>query len=191
MKKILDANFLIYSLLEDHPASKVCEKLILSCENKFDWITSPITLIETFYVLIKIYGQKIEDVYNKIKAIVKLPLGIVSLDQLLVISALDKRIRHQIDINDAILLQIGIEIGIPIIATDDKRLAKAVEDYGIVCENPITKEIRQEMAEWERINLPEKGIARIYKGVHKWLEDKDKSIADEFKSLTKGLTRML
>ncbi len=104
---------------------------------------------------------------------------------------MDKRIRHQIDINDAILLQIGIEIGIPIIATDDKRLAKAVEDYGIVCENPITKEIRQEMAEWERINLPEKGIVRIYKGVHKWLEEKDKSIADEFKSLTKGLTRML
>lgn len=191
LKKILDSNILIYSLLEDHPASDVCEAVILSCENKFEWVTSPITFIETYYVLINVYGQEASQILQKIRKISKTPIIIITLDKNLVLSSLEKALIHQIDTNDSILLQIGIDLGISIIATDDKKLIETCNNYGIICENPITEDIREEMRIWEQKNLPEKGIRRIYFDIYKWLYKKNAKLADEFKVKTKNFTRLI
>ena len=191
IEKILDSNILIYSILEDHPASDVSEKLLLSCENKFTWTTSPITFLETFHVLIKIYGQDKSKTLHKIKEAMKSPLDIKPLNMQLIFSSLEKSIKHLIDTNDAILLQIAIDFGIPIIATDDKKLINACESYGIICENPINDNIRKHMSEWELKNLPKKGITRIYSNVYNWLQQIDKKIANKFKSETNSFTTTL
>jgi len=191
LKKILDSNILIYSLLENHPASDVCEAVILSCENKFEWVTSPITFIETYYVLINVYGQEASQILQKIRKISKTPIIIITLDKNLVLSSLEKALIHQIDTNDSILLQIGIDLGISIIATDDKKLIETCNNYGIICENPITEDIREEMRIWEQKNLPEKGIRRIYFDIYKWLYKKNAKLADEFKVKTKNFTRLI
>lgn len=191
LKKILDSNILIYSLFEDHPAAQVCEEYILSCENKFEWVTSPITFYETFYVLVKFYGLESSQVFKKIKETMKLPIDIKPLDKSLIITSLGKIIKHQIDTNDSILLQIGINYGISILATDDKKLIKACEDYGIICENPITEDIRKKIVDWEEKNLPKKGVGRIYSRIYNWIAQRDKELADEFQFETKEFTRIL
>ena len=149
IQKILDSNILIYSILEGHPASNACEQLILSGEDKFFWTTSPITFYETFHVLVKIYNQPAIKVLEKIDQIMKLPINIISLNSQLTFSSLEKCMRHSIDTNDSLLLEIAIHQGISIIATDDKKLIDICKQYGIICENPITEEIRKKMSEWE------------------------------------------
>jgi len=49
--KLLDTNLLVYALLEEHPASGVCREFITASP---DWLTSPVTLLEAFYVLISL-----------------------------------------------------------------------------------------------------------------------------------------
>lgn len=191
LSKILDSNILIYSLLDGHPASKACEELILSSEDKFEWVTSPITFIETFHVLVKIYGQDPIAILQKIEQTLKLPLIIIPLDEKLAVISLKNAVKHQLDVNDSILLQIGFDYGISIIATDDKKLIKASHLSGLTCDNPITEEIRKEMAEWERKNLPEKGFSRLYSKVHQWILSKNKDLANQFKSETKSFTRQV
>jgi len=191
LKKILDSNILIYSLLEEHPASKVCEALILSYKDKFEWITSPITFIETYYVLLNIYEQESSQILQKIQQILKTSINVKDLDKNLVLLSLEKALNHQIDTNDSILLQIGIDFGISIIATDDKKLIEVCKNYGIICENPITEDIRNEMTIWEQKNLPEKGLRRIYFNIHKWLLKNNNKIADEFKLKTKDFTHLI
>ena len=189
--KILDSNILIYSLLRDHPASTVCEKLILSSEDKFEWITSPITFFEAFHVLVRIYGQIASQVIRKLKQSLELPLRIISLDDNLAVSALENIIKYEIDMNDSVLMQIGINKGISIIATDDKKLIKVSGEFGLICENPITREIRKEMTDWEEKNLPEKGLTRIYSNVYQWLHFKNQKLAEAFKSETKKFTHQI
>jgi predicted nucleic acid-binding protein len=191
VKKILDSNILIYSLLEGHPASEPCERLIRSSENKFTWLTSPVTFYETFHVLVRIYGQEPSQVLKKIQEAIELPIEIKPLDIQITSMSLEKSIEHSIEINDSILLVIGIIWGIPIIATDDTRLIKACEQYGIICENPITEPIRETMREWERKNLPEKGLGRIYLKVYEWINKKNGELAEEFKQDTGDFKRSL
>lgn len=177
--------------MEGHPASESCEQMILSSENKFNWVTSPITFYETYHVLIRIYGQEPSNVLIKINEAMELPIDLKSIDPHMISSSIEKSIQHLIDINDAVLLIIAINFGIPIIATDDNRLITACKNYGIICENPITDSIREEMEDWERKNLPEKGLGRIYLKIHDWLSQKDMKIAEEFKMDTKGFKRSL
>jgi len=191
IQKILDSNILIYSILEGHPASTACEQLILSSEGKFIWATSPITFYETFHVLVKIYNQPTIKVISKIDEIMKLPINIISLNSQLTISSLEKCVKHSIDTNDSLLLEIAIRQGIPIIATDDKKLINVCNEYGIICENPITEEIRKNMSEWEKENLPEKGLGRIYFKVYDWISKKDEKIAKLFKTETNEFSRSL
>ena len=191
LKKILDSNILIYSILEGHPASEACEQLIISGEGKFNWVTSPITYYETFHILIRVYGMEPSQVLNKIKEVMDLPFDIQPLDSRIIITSLEKSIFHSIDMNDSVLLMMGINLGIPIIATDDRKLIKACENYGITCENPITETLRDEMRAWESKNLPEKGIGRIYYRVYDWLIQKDMNLAEIFKNDTRNFTKLL
>ena len=48
----LDAMLIVYSLLEDHPASAVCESFIREHAN---WHTTTLTLLEAISILTKVY----------------------------------------------------------------------------------------------------------------------------------------
>ena len=55
MEKLIDANLLIYALIEDHPASSVCEAFIRR-ENRYRKLYNDVDSVEVFYVLWRIYG---------------------------------------------------------------------------------------------------------------------------------------
>ena len=55
MKKLIDANLLIYALIEDHPASSVCEAFIRR-EIRYRKLHNDVDSIEVFHVLWRIYG---------------------------------------------------------------------------------------------------------------------------------------
>jgi len=47
------------------------------------------------------------------------------------------------------------------------------------------------MEDWERKNLSEKGLGRVYLKIYDWLSQKDMEIAEEFKRDTKGFKHSL
>ena len=54
MKKLIDANLLIYALIEDHLASSVCEAFIRR-ENRYRKLYNDVDSVEVFHVLWRIY----------------------------------------------------------------------------------------------------------------------------------------
>jgi len=55
MEKLIDSNLLIYTLIEDHPASSVCEAFI-GRKNRYRKLYNDVDSVEVFHVLWRIYG---------------------------------------------------------------------------------------------------------------------------------------
>jgi hypothetical protein len=53
LERGLDATLLVYSLLENHPASAICEQFI---RTHTGWFTTILTLLEVKAILTKVYG---------------------------------------------------------------------------------------------------------------------------------------
>ena len=177
----LDTMFLVYSSLQEHPASAICEQFILSREG---WVSTPLLLVEFYSVLTRNYGVDRQSARQKTMEIVGKPIEILSLEEHTVTAAIRLASEHNLDTNDAILLQTCLNSDINIIATDDRRFARACDDWGISVENPITPTVRQQMADWEEANLPPRGLPRLLLPIHRWLEARDPNIAEVFYEAT-------
>lgn len=184
---MLDSNLLIYSILADHPASSVCQKFIEANESL---VASSITLIELFFVTTRIYGIEPVTVLAKINELFASPLIIMAADTDTVAAALALCAEHEIDTNDAIQVQMCLDLGIPLLATDDRRLIDLCKKLEIKTKNPITVELKQAMRVWEEANLPQKGLPRILHQIHGWIEAHNHALADDFRNITQNLTRM-
>ena len=158
IKKIIDSNIIIYSLLKGHPASDRCEELIREGFLKIVWVTSPVTFFEIFSVMKKGYGIDGKEVLSRLKTLLETPLYIPPLTKEYMESTLTESEETGIDINDAVLVEIAKREGISTIITDDEKLKEICKEIGITVESPIDDIIRNEISEWEKENLPEKGI---------------------------------
>jgi predicted nucleic acid-binding protein len=184
---MLDSNLLIYSILADHPASTVCQEFIEASESL---VASSITLIELFFVTTQIYGIGPARVLTKINELFASPLIIIAADADTVAAALALCAEHKIDTNDAVQIQMCLDLGIPALATDDGRLIKLCKKLEIETKNPITDELKQTMRIWEEAKLPQKGLPRILHQIHEWIAVHDLALADDFRNATRNLTRM-
>lgn len=184
---MLDTNLLVYSILADHPASSTCQTFI---EAGGEMIVSSITPVEMFFVLTKIYGIAPEIGLAKIDDLLLSPLSVINTDVSLISTALTLCSQYRIDTNDAIQVQMCLDLGIPALATDDRKLAKLCRDMEIEIKNPITPELRQTMHSWEKANLPPKGLPRILYQIYEWLKLRDRALGDEFRDATRNLTRL-
>ena len=87
------------------------------------------------------------------------------------------------------------------IGCDDSKLAQACSQVGITPETPIDVPLRQQMATWEAVNLPAKGLPRVLRQIHqvlggkvgvsegkgdKWLNQTHPQTAHHFWSQTGG-----
>jgi hypothetical protein len=72
------------------------------------------------------------------------------------------------------------------LATDDTQLARACQQVRISPETPIDATLREKMAQWERMHLPAKGLSRILRQVHNWLNLTHPEAAQEFWARTSG-----
>jgi predicted nucleic acid-binding protein len=184
---MLDSNLLIYSILADHPASPVCQEFIETGESL---IASSITLIELFFVTTRIYGIEPALVLAKINALLASPLTIIAVDVDTVATALALCTEYKIDTNDAVQVQMCLDLDIPALATDDGKLIALCNRLKIETKNPITVELKQAMRIWEEANLPQKGLPRILHQIYEWIAAHDHALSDDFRNVTRNLTSM-
>src|SRR5579871_4641308 len=177
----IDTMLLIYSLLEGHPASDVCEQFLRS---RTGWFTTVLTLLEVRAVLTKVYGVESTRASDKIGQLAHGPMIVFGLDITGTVATLHLADSLRIDLSDAALIYAAQAHGISRLATDDAGLARACVSLGIIVDNPIDSGLRTHIAEWERANLPPKGLVRILSQVHVWLMRHHPEAAEDFWSQT-------
>ena len=179
----LDAMLIVYSLLNGHPASLVCEQFIRSHTG---WFTTTFTLFESRAILTKVYGVDATLASQKIAQFASGPIDILAVDLATALAAMNTADAMSIDLTDAVLLQTAEAQGASWLATDDSKLMQACRQVGITPESPIDATVRQQMALWETANVPAKGLPRVLYQLHQWLNQTHPQAAEDFWSQTGG-----
>ena len=179
----LDAMLIVYSLLDDHPASAACESFIRAHTN---WFTTTLTLFEAKAVLTKVYAVDANLTSQQLSQFSAGPIEIIEVDLPITLAAMQIADTLEIDITDAVLVQVTRARNANILATDDRKLMQACHQVDIVVENPIDISLRRQMANWEAKNLPQKGLPRILGRIHQWLCKNHQQAAEDFWSQTGG-----
>ena len=142
----LDANLLVYSLLEGHPASAAGEQFIRS-------------RLEAKTVLVKVYHVPPPLATRKLRQVAAGPLAVAPIDRVVVEVAMHTA-AAEVDLFDAVLLESCRQLGVRRLASDDRKLALACRKAGMQAENPMDRRLRGQMATWEAAHLPSKGLPR-------------------------------
>ena len=179
----LDAMLIVYSLLDDHPASAVCESFI---RDHTSWLTTTLTLLEAKAILTKVYAVDVNLVSQQLSQFSAGPIEIVEVDLPITLAAMQSADTLEIDITDAVLVQTTLARNANILATDDRKLIQACHQVDIAVENPIDSSLRRQMASWEAENLPQKGLPRILRRIHLWLHQNHQQVAEDFWAQTGG-----
>jgi predicted nucleic acid-binding protein len=181
LERGLDTMLIVYSLLQGHPASTPCEQFI---RGHTGWFTSSLTLLEAKAVLTKVYGVAPPLVSQKLTQFAAGPLVVAAVDAGSVVAALNLADSLGIDHTDAVLLHLTCQHGARWLATDDQRLAQACAGLGISAPSPLDAPLRQQVAAWEASNLPSKGLPRVLRQIHAWLNRAHAQAAQDFWSAT-------
>ncbi|MBN1887864.1 MAG: PIN domain-containing protein [Thermoflexales bacterium] len=155
---IVDSNLIIYSVLDEHPAAPACRAYIARQEKITLTLLTP---IESYFVLTRIYGVAETQAANTVERLLRTPIELVQANEADIVAALQICAAENLDINDALQLHLCQRLGIAHLATDDKRLGNLSRAVGLTVDNPIDETLRQRMADWERIHLPQKGMPRL------------------------------
>jgi predicted nucleic acid-binding protein len=179
----LDAMLIVYSLLDGHPAASACEDLIRSRD---DWFTPSIALFEAKAVLTKIYAVDAASATRKLAVFADGPVVVVPVDGALARNAMHQADLLNIDLTDALLLEIAVAHGATSVATEDRKFARACNEVGIAAISALDADLRRQVTEWENARIPAKGLARILFHVHGWLVRNHTEAAEDFWSHTRG-----
>ena len=147
----LDAMLIVYSLLDDHPASAACESFIRDHTN---WFTTALTLFEARAILTKVYAVDTNLTSQQLSQFSAGPIEIIEVDLSITLAGMQIADTLEIDITDAVLVQATRTRNANILATDDHKLIQACHQVDIAVENPIDVSLRRQMASWEAENLP-------------------------------------
>lgn len=140
--RILDADILSYALLENHIASPYTRPLVeRGLKSEIPLYITPVTLLETYNVLYWFYKIRPRETVARKIFIVAEGLNIVQTSKRGFKIALDENI----PLGDALLIATALERKIPVIVTNDKHIRRVAEKYGLIVENPIPKEIREQL----------------------------------------------
>jgi predicted nucleic acid-binding protein len=178
---------LVYSLLQGHPAALPCEQFLTAHSG---WFTSPLVLIEAKNILTKVYDLDVNDVTTKLLLFATGPVVLVDLDEATIRSAFLLADTYGLDLTDAVLLHLTQRCGASYLATEDQGLAQACTQLGITPESPLDTTLRQQVAAWEAANLAPKGLPRVLRRVHQWLDQAHPQAAQAFWGQTRGGTHL-
>lgn len=140
--RIVDADILSYALLENHVATKYTRPLIergLRGEIKIYVATT--TLLETYNVLYWYYRVRPREAVAR---------KILSVAEGLILIPPSKHgfriaVEENVPLGDALLIATAIDNNIPVVVSNDKHVEKLAEKYGLILENPIPEEVREQM----------------------------------------------
>lgn len=179
----LDAMLIVYSLLENHPASAVCESFI---REHTPWLTTTLTLLEVKSILTKVYVVEGPLASQQLSLFSAGPIEIIEVDLPTTLAAMQIADTLEVDLTDAVLIEASRARGANVLATDDRKLMQACHQFDLMAETPIDDSLRQQMANWEAKNLPQKGLPRILRQIHRWLYENHREAAANFWSQTGG-----
>jgi predicted nucleic acid-binding protein len=179
----LAAMLIVYSLLNDHPASTTCEQFIRTLSG---WFTTTFTLFEAKAILTKVYAVDTALASRKLAQFAAGPIVVTSVTPPIALAAMHTADVLSLDLTDAVLLQTVQARGALWLATDDNKLARACRQVGITPETPIDNILRQQMVAWETTNLAAKGLPRVLRQIHQWLSRTAPQTAQDFWSQTGG-----
>lgn len=183
LERGLDTMFLVYSLLQGHPAQTACEQMLRAHSG---WFTSSSVLFEAKHILTKTYGESPILATQKLAQVAAGPIVLLELDSAGVAATLGLADAHGVDLTDAALLHLAQSNGAIILATDDHRLSQVCASFGITAISPLGLALRQQVAAWEAAHVPPKGVTRILRRVHQWLSQSHSQAAQDFWTQTKG-----
>ncbi len=178
---------IVYSLLDGHPASVVCEQFI---RGHTEWFTTTFTLFKAKSILTKIYSVDVVRASQKLANFAAGPIAVIAVDSAMALAAMNMADTCGIDLTDAVLLHASQNNGAVFLATDDNKLAQACRQFAITPESPIDAALRQQMAAWETANLPAKGLPRVLRQIHHWLNQANSQTAQDFWSQTGGCSHL-
>ncbi len=187
LERGLDTMILVYSLLQGHPAALSCEQFLRTHSG---WFTSPLVLFEVKNILTKVYSVNASTVTAQLAQFAAGPVVLLDLNQAVVTSAFQLADAEGLDLTDAVLLHITRQHGAGHLATDDQRLARACTQVGITPQSPLDASLRRQVATWEAVNLAPKGLARVLRQTHQWLNQHHSQAAQDFWSQTGGGTHL-
>jgi predicted nucleic acid-binding protein len=150
------------------------------------WFTSPLVLFEAKNILTKAYSVDPGDATKKLLQFAAGPIALLDLDAAGATATLQLADTHGLDLTDAALLHLAHQHGAGFLATEDNRLAQACTQLGITPQSPLDAALRQQVAAWEAANLPSKGLARVLRRIHQWLNQTYPQAAKDFLSQTGG-----
>ena len=182
-ERALDSMLVVYSLLEGHPASTACSQFI---SERTGWFTSVLMILEAKAILTKVYGVSAELVSQKLAELVSGPIIVEELDSETTIAAFGLADSMGLDLPDAVLLHSALRNRAQWIATEDQKLSQSCRHFGLIAESPFDPALRQQVAAWEMTHLPAKGLPRVLRQVHAWLENSHSEAARNFWSMSGG-----
>src|SRR5437899_1641250 len=181
LERALDSMFIVYSLLQGHPASSSCENFI---RNRSGWFTSSLTILECKAILTKVYGVDAATATQKLTQFANGPLTILGIDSYSVMTALSLADARALDLADAVLLQMTHNHGSTKLATEDQHLAQVGTQLGMAIESPFDTALRRQVAAWETAHLPPKGLPRVLHRIEAWLVQNSPPAVQAFRSQT-------
>ncbi len=183
LERGLDTTLLVYGALQGHPGASVCQQFLRAHSG---WFTSPLILFEAKVVLTKIYGIDSSVATQKLIPLSSVPIAVLEFNATDAASAMQLADAHALDLTDAVLLNLTLRQGARFLATEDQKFARVCVQFGITPQSPCSAVLRQQIAVWEAANLLPKGLPRILRRVHQWLNQTYPQAAQDFWSQTGG-----
>ncbi|MEX2717342.1 MAG: type II toxin-antitoxin system VapC family toxin [Candidatus Sigynarchaeum springense] len=180
VKKIIDSNIIIYSLLQNHPANGDCVKFLEDHDAPNVLYSLVDCLDETYWILKNVYRIDAVAIIQRLEKLINTNIIFLGLKLQDSFKAFEIQAKNSIQITDARLFLLASAQQIPVIVTDDMRFQTFNRSQGLLTETPITQDTRNKMAEWENKNLPEAGLPRILARIHAYLSGRDPKTADLF-----------
>jgi predicted nucleic acid-binding protein len=184
IKKVVDSNIFIYSLLDNHPAHAECAAFLDANDEPGVLISLIDCIFEIYAILKNVYSIQIQDILIKIEGLLSSNVSFSTLNTQATMQTLELASTQGIQITDARLYLLASDVQAPVIMTDDIRFQNFIKERGLIAETPISQETRNIMEEWEAANLPARGLPRILAHVHEFLDKNDPSLALRFKEAT-------
>ena len=191
IKKVVDSNIFIYSLLKDHPAHADCTKFLIDNEGPNVLFSLVECFDEIYRILHTFYRIDPSTIVEKITGLKNSTVEFWGFNTEKITDALKLVSETKVDIVDAKLYFLAMDIQAPIIITDDARFQNFIKSRGLLFETPISEATRRKMQEWEKHNIPAAGLPRILSRVYRYLLKKGANIANQFKADTKGFSALL
>ena len=182
IRRVIDSNIIIYSLLENHPACSDCASYLTQFDVDGLLFSTVDSLSEIYQVMHGFYKIESSIILDHIKDLLNSRITFLNLDQDDLNPLFEIVAQNNLQVNDIKLYLLAQKLQAPILVTDDGTLGNFAQSHQLLHETPIQPETRAQMDEWEQEHLPKKGLPRVLKRIFIYLENLDKLIATQFRN---------